>query len=72
MKQNFFAFFLIALFAELTTSLLQKFQGARELAEGIFYPDLGTMVVKRLIMWLILYLLLSALWLLISRGYRRS
>jgi hypothetical protein len=72
MKQSFFAFFLIALIAELTTSLLQKFQGARELAEGIFYPSLATMVMNRLIVWLILYLLLSALWLLISRGYRRS
>ena len=71
MKNNFLAFSLIALAAEIGTSLLQTYQ-ARELGGGLFYPDLGTMIVNRLIIWLVLYFLLSVLWLLISRGYQRS
>lgn len=72
MKRNFLAFFLIALAAELGTSWLQQFQGAREVGGALFYPDLGTMIVKRLIIWLALLLLLSTLWLLISRGYKKT
>ncbi|HKP84651.1 MAG TPA: hypothetical protein VJZ26_01065 [Blastocatellia bacterium] len=72
MKNQLLAFSLIALAAEVGTSLLQKYQGAKELGGGLFYPDLGTMIVNRLIIWFVLYFLLSALWLLISRGYQRS
>ncbi|MGA9771988.1 MAG: hypothetical protein WBV94_23355 [Blastocatellia bacterium] len=72
MKGNFLAFSLIALMAEVGTSWLQKFQGAREAGGGLFYPDVGTMIVNRLIMWLVLFFLLSALWFLISRGYKKT
>ena len=72
MKGNYLAFSLIALAAEVGTSWLQKFQGARDLGGGLFYPDVGTMIVNRLIMWLVLFFLLSAMWLLISRGYKKT
>jgi hypothetical protein len=72
MKQNFLAFFLIALTAELGTSWLQQFRGAREVGGALFYPDLGNMIVNRLIIWLVLFLLLSTLWILISRGYKKT
>jgi hypothetical protein len=72
MKGNYLAFSLIALTAEVGTSWLQKFQGARDLGGGLFYPDVGTMIVNRLIMWLVLFSLLSAMWLLISRGYKKT
>jgi len=68
MKRDFPAFFFIALASELGTSLLQKYYGSRELASGLYYSDLGAMIASRLIVWLVLFLLLSALWLLISRG----
>ncbi len=72
MKNNFLAFCLIALTAEVGTSWLQQFQGAREVGGGLFYPDIGTMIVNRLIIWLVLFFLLSALWLLISRSYKKT
>jgi hypothetical protein len=71
-KGNFLAFSIIAFVAEVGTSWLQKFQGAREVGGGLFYPDVGTMIVNRLIIWLVLFFLLSALWLLISRGYKKA
>lgn len=72
MKRNFLAFFFIALAAEVGTSWLQKFQGARDVAAGLYYSDLGTMIFDRLIIWFVLFLLLSALWFLISRGFERT
>ncbi|HST22507.1 MAG TPA: hypothetical protein VLR90_15385 [Blastocatellia bacterium] len=72
MKGNFLAFCLIALTAEVGTSWLQKFQGARDMGDGLFYPDVGTMIVNRLIIWLVLFFLLSALWVLISRSYKKT
>lgn len=72
MKNNFLAFCFIALIAEVGTSWLQKFQGAKDMGGGLFYPDVGTMIVNRLIIWFVLFFLLSALWLLISRGSRKA
>jgi hypothetical protein len=72
MKNNFLAFFFIALISELATSWLQKFQGARDMGDGLFYPDVGTMMMSRLIIWLVLFLLLSVLWLLLSRGFKKT
>jgi hypothetical protein len=71
MKRDFLLFFLIALIAEVGTSWLQKFQGAKDLASGLYYPDLGTMMLNRLIIWLVLFFLLSALGLLLTRAYRK-
>jgi hypothetical protein len=71
MRRNFLLFFLIALAAELGTTWLQKFQGARDFASGLYYPDLGAMMLNRLVIWLVLFLLLSALGLLVSRAYRK-
>ena len=72
MKGSYLAFCLIALATEVGTSWLQKFQGARDLGGGLFYPDVSTMIVNRLVIWLVLFFLLSALWLLISRGYKKT
>ena len=72
MKGNFLAFSLIALIAEVGTSWLQKFQGARDMRGGLFYPDVATMIVNRLIVWLVLFFLLSALWILITRSYKKT
>ena len=72
MKRHFIAFFVIALISEVGTSLLQQFRGKRILDEGIFYPDIATLLSNRLLIWLVFYLLLSALWLLLSGGYRKA
>jgi len=71
MKRDFLLFFFIALTAEIGTTWLQKFQGAKDLASGLYYPDLGTMMLNRLIIWLVLFFLLSALGLLLTRAYRK-
>ena len=70
MKKHFLAFFLIALIAELGTTWLQQFRANRVLGSGVYYPDLGALFLDRLLYWLALFLLLSVLWLLISRSYR--
>jgi hypothetical protein len=72
MKQHFIAFFVIALLAEAGTTWLQQFSSKRVLGSGLYYPDLQTLLFDRLLYWLVLYLLLSALWLLLSRGYRKT
>jgi hypothetical protein len=70
MKRQFLAFFVIALIAEVGTTWLQKFQANSILGTGIYYDDFGTMLLNRFLYWLVIFLLLSALWLLISRGSR--
>jgi hypothetical protein len=72
MKQGFAAFFVVALIAEAGTTWLQQFSSKRVLGSGLYYPDLGTLFLDRLLYWLVLYLLLSALWLLLSRSHRKS
>ncbi|HEX8183726.1 MAG TPA: hypothetical protein VF747_03215, partial [Blastocatellia bacterium] len=66
------AFFAIAFISEVVTTWLQQFRADRLLGSGIFYSDLGTLFLNRLLYWLALYLLLSVLWLLISRSYESS
>lgn len=72
MKRQFLPFFLIALVAEVVTTWLQKFQARGVLGSGLYYDDFGSMLLVRLLYWLVIYLLLSALWLLISRGAKES
>ena len=72
MKTNFAAFFFIALMSELGTSWLVRYRSLSPVAEMICFPDLGTMMINRLFIWLVLFLLLSAIWLLLSRGSRTA
>jgi hypothetical protein len=72
MKRQFLAFFIIALIAEVVTTWLQKFQANGILGAGIYYDDFQSMLLSRLLYWLVIFLLLSALWLLVSRGARES
>jgi len=72
MKRHFLAFFVIALIAEVCTTWLQQFRSKRILGTGFYYPDIETLLLDRLLIWLVLYLLLSTLWLLLSRGYRKA
>jgi len=71
MKKHFVAFFTIALASELGTSWLVRY---RSLASGemVCFHDLQTMMVNRLVIWLVFFLLLSAVWLLLSRGRRTA
>jgi hypothetical protein len=70
MKKHFVAFFVIALISEVGTTWLQQFRANRNLGSGFYYPGLGALFLDRLIYWLVLFLLLSVLWLLISRSNR--
>jgi hypothetical protein len=72
MKKHFLAFFIIALISEVTTTWLQKFQAYKPLGTGYYYSDFETMLLNRLLYWLVIFLLLSALWFLISRGSQES
>ena len=72
MKKQFMAFFLVALISEVITTWLQKFQADSRLGGGLYYADFGTMLLKRLLYWLVIFLFLSALWFLISRGSQKS
>jgi hypothetical protein len=72
MKKQFAAFFVIALISEVLTTWLQTFQAYKPLGAGYYYPDFGSMLLNRLLYWLVIFLLLSALWFLISRGSRES
>jgi hypothetical protein len=72
MKKHFPAFFIIALLSEVTTTWLQQFGASKQLGEGFYYPDFGSMLLNRLLYWLVIFLLLSALWLLISRSSQES
>jgi hypothetical protein len=72
MKTNFAAFFFIALMSELGTSWLVRYRGLSSVAEMVCFRDLGTMMIYRLVIWLVLFLLLSAIWLLLSRGSRTA
>jgi hypothetical protein len=70
MKKQFFAFFLIALASELGTSWLVRYSGANDVGELICFRNLGTMIVNRLWVWAVFFLLLSVVWLSLSRGRR--
>ena len=70
MKKHFFAFFLIALMSELGTSWLVRYRSVAPEAELVCFRNLQTMIANRLWMWAVFFLLLSVVWLLLSRGRR--
>jgi len=72
MKKHFFAFFLIALASELVTSWLVRYSGATDVGELICFRNLGTMIANRLWIWAVFFLLLSVIWLSLSRGGRTA
>jgi hypothetical protein len=60
-------FSLIALTAEVGTTCFQKMRTTTDVAPGLYYPDFQTLLLERLLVWLIIFVALSAAWLLISR-----
>ena len=67
MKRQFLAYLLIALAAELGTTLFQKFRTVTDVDPGLYYPDFKSLLLTRLIVWLLIFVLLSGVWLVISR-----
>ena len=59
--------FLIALTAELGTTCCQKLRTTTDVAPGLYYRDFQTLLLERLLVWLIIFVALSAAWLLIPR-----
>jgi len=72
MKKHFVAFFIIALASELGTSWLVRYSGADDVGGLICFRDLGTMIANRLWIWAVFFLLLSVIWLSLSRGGRTA
>jgi len=70
MKKHFFAFFFIALMSEIGTSCLARYRRIGLDDNLICYPNLQTMIGIRLLVWAVFFLLLSAVWLLLSRDRR--
>jgi hypothetical protein len=67
MKRQFLPYFLIALAAELGTTLLQRFRTVSDGEPGLYYPDFQSLLLSRLVVWLLIFLLLSGVWLVVSR-----
>lgn len=69
MKRQWFAYFAIALLAELGTTWSQsRFHVVTDLEDGvIFYPALGTFLLVRLVIWLFLYFVLTGAWILLRK-----
>jgi hypothetical protein len=72
MKKHFFAFFLIALASELGTSWLVRYSGATDVGELICFRNFATMIANRLWIWAVFFLLLSVIWLSLSRAGRTA
>ena len=72
MKNNFVAFFVIALASELGTSWLVSYAGADDVGGLVCFRNLGTMMVSRLWIWAIFFVLLSVVWLSLSKGRRTA
>ena len=72
MRKHFVAFAIIALMSEVGTSWLVRYRSLSSDAEVICFRDLQAMMANRLWIWAVLFLLLSAIWLLLSRGGRTA
>ena len=68
MKRQWLIFFLIALIAELGTTWLQsRYHVVTDIPEGeIYYPTFAIFLETRVIIWLLLYLALTTVWLLVK------
>ena len=62
MKKQWLIYFMVALFAELGTTLMQsRFAVVTDLEPGvIYYPRFSDFVIIRLVIWLVLYLAITA------------
>jgi hypothetical protein len=67
MKRNAFAYFVVALIAELGTTYFQKLRTTTDVAPGLYYPSFQELLLDRLFVWFVIFAVLSAVWLLISR-----
>ena len=72
MRKHFVAFVIIALMSEIGTSWLVRYRSLSPDAEVVCFRDLQTMTLNRLWIWAVLFLLMSAIWLLLSRGGRTA
>ena len=72
MKKHFFAFFMIALISELGTTWLMSYRSVTDTGAMLCYRNLGTVIADRLLVWPVFFLLLSAVWLLLSRDRRAA
>ena len=67
MKRYFLTFFIIALLAELGTTWFQRLHTVTDVAPGLYYPDFRTLMLDRLVVWVISFAVLSGISLLILR-----
>ena len=70
MKGQFLAYLAIALTAELGTTFFQRFRTTTDVDPGLYYPDFKSLLISRLIVWLLIFVLLSGTWLAISSRRR--
>ncbi|MGE0175315.1 MAG: hypothetical protein AB7T49_21205 [Oligoflexales bacterium] len=65
MRRQCFGFFIIALAAELVTTLFQRFRTVTDVSPGLYFSSFRSFLLERLLVWIIVFALLSgimALW----------
>jgi cell division protein FtsX len=67
MRQYFLGFFIIALLAELVTTLFQRFRAVTDVTHGLYYSSFQSLLLERLLVWIIVFALLSGIWALWSK-----
>lgn len=70
MGRCFLAFFTIALCAELSTTWAQRLRNVTDVAPGLYYPSFERLILERLLVWSIVFAVLSAIYALIVRRIR--
>jgi hypothetical protein len=63
---------MIALISELGTTWLMSYRSVADTGAMLCYRNLGTVIADRLLFWPVFFLLLSAVWLLLSRNRRTA
>jgi hypothetical protein len=71
LKKRFIIFFLISLLAELGTTWVQGLRSTTDAAPGLYYPNFTTLLIDRLLTWLVIFAVLSVIWFLIVKGVAR-
>lgn len=72
MSGHLTAFFIIALLAELGTTWVQKLRTVTDVNPGLYYPNFRTLLLERLLVWLILFVSLSVGWILVVKRWSRN
>lgn len=72
MTKHFFAFFLIALASELGTSWLLRYRSLSPDGDLLCFRSLGSMIGNRLVIWAVFFLLLSVVWMSLSKTRRSA